>query len=43
MINFNKALQINPDLAEAYVNLGIILSNKERFDEALVHFLKHWR
>ena len=40
MVNFKKALQLKPDIAQAYVNLGIILFKKERFDEAIVHFRK---
>jgi tetratricopeptide (TPR) repeat protein len=38
--HFQKALQINPDYAEAYYNLGEALLKKGNVDEAIAHFQK---
>ena len=37
---YRKALELNPDNAEAHSNLGLILLRQHRRDEALAHFLK---
>jgi adenylate cyclase len=34
----NRALELDPDLAEAYVSLGHVLLGRERLDEAVVAF-----
>ena len=33
-ISYNKAIEINPNLAEAHYNLGILLTDLKRYDEA---------
>ena len=39
---YEKALKINPDMAEAYYNLGLIYENIEReYDKALTHYRKY--
>jgi predicted O-linked N-acetylglucosamine transferase (SPINDLY family) len=38
MIYYQKALNIKPDFAEAYNNLGGLLSELKRYDEALIKF-----
>ena len=38
--NFGKALQINPDYAEAHNSLGIVLQSQGRFDEAIASYEK---
>ena len=40
MAHYQKALEINPDYAEAHNNLGTLLAKMGRTDEAMVHFLK---
>ena len=37
MIHFQKALQINPDYADAHINLGNTLLQKGRVDDAIAH------
>jgi tetratricopeptide (TPR) repeat protein len=37
---YQKALQINPDHAQAHYNLGIALLEKDRVDEAIVQYQK---
>ena len=39
-VHYQKALQINPDYAEAHVNLGNALFKKGNVDEAFVHYQK---
>ena len=34
----SRALQLDPDYAEAYNNLGVALANQGRFDEAIEQF-----
>jgi tetratricopeptide (TPR) repeat protein len=38
--HFEKALQIQPDYAEAYINLGNCLYRQGRMDEAIAHYQK---
>lgn len=38
--NFKKALQINPDYAEAHNSLGIVLQSQGCFDEAIASYRK---
>ena len=40
MVQFQKALQINPDYAEAHNNLGTALAQKGKVDEAIAQFQK---
>ncbi len=40
MVHYQKALEINPDFAEAHNNLGNFLFQKGRVDEAMVHYQK---
>ena len=40
IVQFQKALQIKPDLAEACYSLGAALNSQGRFDEAIVCFQK---
>jgi tetratricopeptide (TPR) repeat protein len=35
---YSIALQLDPDYAEAYNNLGVALANQGRFDEAIEQF-----
>lgn len=36
--HFNKALSIRPDLTSAHTNMGVVLSDTGRYDEAISHF-----
>ena len=38
--DFNKAIELNPDLGDAYVNVGSMLIKKRQLDEALVKINK---
>ena len=38
--HFQKALQINPDYADAHNNLGSALLRKGKVDEAITHYQK---
>ena len=38
MVHYHKAISIKPDFAEAYNNLGGVLSELKRYNEALTHF-----
>ena len=40
MVHYQKALEINPDFAEAHNNLGNFLFQKGSVDEAMVHYQK---
>jgi protein O-mannosyl-transferase len=40
IVHYQKALQVNPDYAEAHNNLGYALFQKGAVDEAMVHFQK---
>ena len=35
---YNKAIDINPDLAEAYYNMGNVLKDQDKLDEAIVAY-----
>ena len=35
LVNYKKSLEINPDYAEGYNNLGIAFYKLERFDESI--------
>ena len=34
-MSFDKAIEINPNFADAYSNRGVILQEMKRYDEAL--------
>ena len=38
--DFNSALQLNPDIAEAYSNIGLIYYQKREYDKAVNAFTK---
>jgi len=38
--HYQKALELQPDYAEAHNNLGLALANRGRFDEAIEHYEK---
>ena len=38
LANYDRAIQIKPDYAEAYLNCGAILSELKRYDEALANY-----
>ncbi len=38
VLNFRKALQLDPDFASAHDNLGIVLDDQGKTDEAIEHF-----
>ena len=38
--HYRKALEINPDFAEAHNNLGLALADRGRFDEAIAYYQK---
>ena len=40
IVQYRKALEINPDYADAHNNLGNALANRKQFDEALAHYRK---
>jgi tetratricopeptide (TPR) repeat protein len=40
MAHLLKALNLNPNLAQAHNIVGILLANKGRSDEAMAHLLK---
>jgi tetratricopeptide (TPR) repeat protein len=40
IVHYQKALQINPDYAEAHNNLGNAFRQMGRMDEAIVHYQK---
>lgn len=40
MAQYQKTLAIKPDYAEAYNNLGLVLIQQERAEEAIAHFRK---
>ncbi|CBN59078.1 MULTISPECIES: tetratricopeptide repeat protein [Kamptonema] len=37
---FRKAIEINPNFAEAYANLGSVLANQDKLEEAISNFEK---
>ena len=43
MADFQKALEIKSDFAEAHYNLGVVLASRGQFDEAIAHFQKALR
>ncbi len=40
LIYFNKAIEINPNLADAYSNRGIVYAEIGQYDEAMTDFNK---
>jgi tetratricopeptide (TPR) repeat protein len=38
LTHFNRAIALAPDLAEAYVNRGILLKNQQQLSQALADF-----
>ena len=38
IVEWNQALEVDPDSAEAHNNLGVLLTRKGSFDQAMTHF-----
>ena len=36
--HYNKAIEIKPDYAEAYYNLGNLLKDTRKYDEAIINY-----
>ncbi len=40
IVQFQRALEIQPDYADAHTNLGVVLAGRGEFDAAIAHYLK---